>query len=351
VRRYRPIELPGAGLKRRAFTSLAAFLSRIGLFGRITPAFYLLGTVQGQGEAPFSLAERALRLAGDDLQEAPTLALSTTHSVHLRGRSRFVKLPISDEAARRLEQAWAGWRAIRDGAGSASWLLDEARLDRLGRLPIYSEPLCRPLVPDERDEALACIRCFLEFSQTGAKSGRLDLNRRFEGVKSFSLALGHSPSAIDALIERLQGQGWPLSACHGDLHLQNVVRAPDGRTALIDWDRYEAAGPWQLDVLHVCIRTLMSDLGLTWSRALTRLRDGLVRDEEWPLDLKGWEIDRRAESFAALLDLYVLDRIEKDLNSVPHPVYIGDPWRAQVEGLLEALLAAPNLNPAAPEAN
>lgn len=60
---------------------------------------------------------------------------------------------------------------------------------------------------------------------------------------------------IEALLDRLSNDSWPVAIQHGDFAPWNLLRKPDGTLRAIDWERGKVEGFPHLDLLHYILQT------------------------------------------------------------------------------------------------
>jgi hypothetical protein len=111
-----------------------------------------------------------------------------------------------------------------------------------------------------------------------------------------------------------------------------VVADETGQLRLVDWDQFELAGPFQIDAAHLAVRDRMRSSKIGWPAAMEDLWRTLLKDLPSVNSYYGVQVP--ADAFT----LYMLDRLEKDIASVPHYAYLPSSWRVQADAVLGLII-------------
>lgn len=324
--------MEGGGWRAAADRLLKIFYTLPGTRRFLPAQLIVAGRAGVRDVAPASLLASLLAAQGETQIDPPELRVSSTKTLLARGRDRFHKVPLTLEAQKRLEAERVALVQLRRDypqLAELAWL--EPSFGEHRGLIIQSSPLLGKTPSAADRDAFAAI--YLKRVERLQELGIASVTGRFETAIEFCNAVVPDADAILVRINDLLRQKWSLAPTHGDFHPENICRDAGGTLKLIDWDRFSPRNLWHLDAIHYWLRRRMATQHCAWQRVVesvlneSRLAGTLrvtVGDGIWELD-------------AAMLILYILDRLQKDLTGVPHFVYLGEPWRTQMETTLNVV--------------
>jgi hypothetical protein len=101
--------------------------------------------------------------------------------------------------------------------------------------------------------------------RSGQKINAIDLidQALLEKLKMYGL----KQKNIDYLFDTINGCTVPLSSSHGDLYVDNVIFL-NRNMALIDWSLYKQRSTVVFDILHLPLRQICTEKGISWTEAI-----------------------------------------------------------------------------------
>ncbi len=330
VNEYRLPSTDHRSAKRKLADGVLGAVTGASKFQWLTPAFMIVGA-KVPGRESQSVLSRAVEQQGDDLDAIRSITLSSTKTILMRTDARFYKVGLTAISRRRLEEAHEAQQTLRiHFPDLAQFAATAGELHYVGKVAYMVEPLYSPVDPD--DERLdAFFRDYLGQVAQQANDGPLDIRQRLTHVLAYAQEATPSGADIEQIVDYLDGLTWSLAPTHGDLHRSNVVTDEAGQLRLIDWDQFELSGPFQIDVAHLAVRDRMRSYQIGWPAAMGELWHTLLKPSSFPSACDDVEVT--VDAFT----LYMLDRLEKDISSVPHYAYLPFTWRAQADAVLNLL--------------
>lgn len=320
-------------LKGQVASAAINVLTLFSVFHWFTPAFVIIGTKGHATNKVSSLLTRIVERRRNGADEIRSITISSTQTILVRTSIYFYKIPLTKESRQRINQAIKAQNVLQSQFPSlAQYAVVDTKFYQIGSLIYSKEPLCDPVELDELQIEDLFRLYFKAVDQYAQKLG-LDLCGRLSRVIEFAKVSMKDELGVKNQVRKLSERTWPIAPTHGDFHRSNVIKLKDGRLALTDWDRFEVSGPYHIDAIHAFLRGLMHTSRITWPEAIETLKQEILQAPLKKKSIYGMDIDYD------ILTLYVLDKLEKDISSVPHYSYLGEPWRSQADFLLHHMFA------------
>jgi hypothetical protein len=308
-------------------------LTLFSAFHWFTPAFVIIGTKGRATNKVSSLLTRIVERRRNGADEIRSITISSTQTILVHTNIYFYKIPLTKESRQRISQAIKAQNVLQSQFPNlAQYALVSIKVHQIGNLIYSEEPLCVPAEPDEL-QIKDLFRLYFKAVNKYAQKKSLDLWGRLSRAIEFAKASTKDELGVENQVRHLSERTWPIAPTHGDMYAGNVVKLQDGRLALTDWDRFEVSGPYHIDAIHAFLRGLMHTSRITWPEAIETLKQEILRAPLKKRSIYGMDIDYDT------LTLYVLDKLEKDISSVPHYSYLGEPWRSHADFLLHHIFA------------
>ena len=281
--------MPGRSRLRRAAGGVYRFLQRGGMHLPFVPELYVAGRKAGDtesdnGNAPRepSVLERIL------VREAPGAQLGDV-VVNFRGGSgtmsfrtgaRFIKIPLTEDALARQEQAK---RALGRLASHrlAAHTLQSTHFSNSNGIRYSAAPFLEDRPSDETGRRGALQTGLRLMAENQREELRLSETATWERI---SCPPASSPwnriggeSTLAGILRPLANRRIPAGISHGDFHEGNLL-IRDDRLVIIDWDRMEEPAPLFLDGLSaLCHRLVREESGSPdWKSAYLAAIDRLM---------------------------------------------------------------------------
>jgi SAM-dependent methyltransferase len=196
------------------------------------------------------------------------LALSDAR-VAVVGTEHFAKLPLSPSQAEAVV-AEVDKTHLARGTSLGAYAVAPARVEHHGPIPFSVYPLV-PRAEPSLDEVEAVLVEALTPPAEHEVGPLLDTDfwRRLASSRAAADAEEIGAVALrTAVLERLGARSVPVGPTHGDLHVDNVLVALDGRRLLVDWNRFELRNPLLLDAVYAAVRVHEQRAGVSFPRAL-----------------------------------------------------------------------------------
>jgi len=310
--------VPGNAVLKKVARIALLLMQRLGILEHFVPDYHVIAEKHtGDGTAArLSLLETIVAECGDSLGDQLVATLSTVPTLHFSTKTRFYKIPFSDESRRRMAAEIEALKRLGFSELDLESHVLPASECGLGQDAGYAYfPRVNHVPPHRirRNKVAELGERILDGLLADAREIRIDntdLGKRLRSSPPREFIAEFSGDILEDRLSGLQKKMIPSGIVHGDFCEQNVLPTQAGELTVIDWDRFEACSPKVIDPLHWFIDHKMKRERMSLPMAVKQIIGG---------EAQPWVKSRVRSllgelSLTEVLLLHLADRLSKDVS-------------------------------------